>query len=143
MEPTPRRRHVEQAGCVPLLRGDDGWRVVLVTSTTTGSWSIPKGHIDPGFTPWDAAAQEAREEAGAVGEVAQVEVGSYEHFKYRKLHVVRVYPLVVRQLHDEWDERGLRQRIVLAPDEALERIDPAQRAVLAAAFAWALAADQG
>ncbi|MEY2747132.1 MAG: hypothetical protein RL112_2174, partial [Planctomycetota bacterium] len=39
MEPTPRRRHVEQAGCVPLLRGDDGWRVVLVTSTTTGSWS--------------------------------------------------------------------------------------------------------
>lgn len=143
MGPSPHRRHIEQAGCVPLLRDADGWRVVLVTSTTTGLFSIPKGHIDPGFTPWDAAAQEAREEAGAVGEVAQVEIGSYELFKYRKLHLVRVFPLVVQHLHDEWDERGLRERIVLARDEALERIDPAQRAVLAAAFAWALAAEQG
>lgn len=143
MELEPDGHPISQAGCVALLRADDGWRVVLVTSTTTGRWSIPKGHIDPGCTPWDAAAQEAREEAGVVGQIVRLELGTYEHRKHERMHLVRAYPLLVHGLDDDWEERGLRERIVLARDEALECIDPAQRRVLEAGFAWAIALDRG
>jgi 8-oxo-dGTP pyrophosphatase MutT (NUDIX family) len=43
---------------VPTRRAADGSRVL----------SLPKGHVDPGETPVQAAAREVREEAGVVAE---------------------------------------------------------------------------
>jgi len=43
---------------VPTRRAADGSRVL----------ALPKGHVDPGETPIEAAAREVREETGVVGE---------------------------------------------------------------------------
>lgn len=50
------------AGCV-VLRDNDGWEM-LVLRTQDGSPDMPKGHIDTGETPFDAALRETSEEAG-------------------------------------------------------------------------------
>jgi mutator protein MutT len=51
-------RDSEVAVIVPTRRAADGSRVL----------SLPKGHVDPGETPLQAAEREVREEAGVVAE---------------------------------------------------------------------------
>jgi 8-oxo-dGTP pyrophosphatase MutT (NUDIX family) len=51
-------RGEEVVAIVPTRRAADGSRVL----------SLPKGHVDPGETPLEAAAREVREEAGVVAE---------------------------------------------------------------------------
>ncbi len=51
--------HATGSAIVVGLRG-----VVLLTHKRLGLWLQPGGHIDPGESPWEAAAREAREETG-------------------------------------------------------------------------------
>lgn len=39
-------------------------RILLVRGKTTGKWSFPKGHIQPGETKFECAARETFEETG-------------------------------------------------------------------------------
>src|SRR4051812_31246741 len=52
-----------QFGALPVRRTKDGSRILLVTSRETGRWIIPKGWPMAGKKPYQAAAQEALEEA--------------------------------------------------------------------------------
>jgi ADP-ribose pyrophosphatase YjhB (NUDIX family) len=57
---------------------------VAVVSQRGDSWSLPKGHVDPGETPRGAAEREVAEETG-ITELAFIrELGSYERFKIGK-----------------------------------------------------------
>ncbi|MGH9349771.1 MAG: NUDIX domain-containing protein [Vicinamibacterales bacterium] len=61
---------VEQAGAVVYRRGQDGFRVLLVRARKSPTdWIFPKGHIEDGETPAEAAVREAEEEAGVTGRV--------------------------------------------------------------------------
>jgi 8-oxo-dGTP pyrophosphatase MutT (NUDIX family) len=51
-------RGEEMIAIVPTRRAADGSRVL----------ALPKGHVDPGETPLEAAEREVREEAGVVAE---------------------------------------------------------------------------
>ena len=53
--------------------------VVLVTRSSGKGWIVPKGSIDEGERPRDAAIREAEEEAGLRGVVARKPVGRYRH----------------------------------------------------------------
>ena len=57
---------------VPTRRAADGTRVL----------ALPKGHVDPGETPVQAAAREVREEAGVEGELVG-ELGDV-HYVYMR-----------------------------------------------------------
>lgn len=50
------------AGVVPLRRTPQGWRVLVLRAYK--NWDFPKGVIDPGEDPMDAAKREASEETG-------------------------------------------------------------------------------
>ncbi len=55
--------------------------LILVVNQNGNSWSLPKGHIDPGETPLDAAKREIYEESGVQKLQLIRELGSYERPK--------------------------------------------------------------
>ncbi|MEO7410251.1 MAG: DUF47 family protein [Sphingomicrobium sp.] len=89
--------------------------VLLVTSRETKRWVIPKGNLAGGVAPHIGAAEEAFEEAGVVGAICPVALGS---FRYRKrkgsgaslMADVEVFPLAVNRELDDWPEKAERER---------------------------------
>jgi 8-oxo-dGTP pyrophosphatase MutT (NUDIX family) len=62
-----------------VVTNDDG--EVLVVSQRGTSWSLPKGHIDPGENALVAAKREIYEESGIRDLELIRELGSYERYK--------------------------------------------------------------
>ncbi len=108
----------KQSGVIPIL--DD--RLVLITSRKSEQWIIPKGYVEKGLSPADSAAKEAYEEAGLIGVVHHQEAGNYRYRKFGKLFSVKVYPLFIETMLDEWDEMHLRSRKLVTPAEAVEMV---------------------
>jgi 8-oxo-dGTP pyrophosphatase MutT (NUDIX family) len=103
-----------QVGAMPVRLDDKGEpEVLLLTSRETRRWIIPKGWRMKGRTPWEAAAQEALEEAGVVGRPRKKPLGSYVYFKRRKAHFdvcrVDVYVLAFAKQLKTWREIGQRE----------------------------------
>lgn len=122
---------VRQAAAIPVHDG----RVCLVSSRNGRRWVLPKGLIEPGHTPGEAALLEAWEEAGLVGTLTPEPVGSYLYEKLDREHHVLVYRMAVSEARDNWPERDARQRAWLTPDEAIERIEePGLRDILCRVF---------
>ena len=70
-------RKTRSAGGVVTNDGDE----VLVVSQRGTSWSLPKGHIDPGEEALAAARREIYEESG-IRELELIrELGTYERYK--------------------------------------------------------------
>jgi 8-oxo-dGTP pyrophosphatase MutT (NUDIX family) len=102
---------------------------LLVTSRRSGRWIFPKGSPIEGLQPWEAAAQEALEEAGVEGEMETRPLGTYRTIKkggIRRLVVeVDLYPMRVTTQHAEWPEKGSRHRHwVLLPEAKRLLNDP-------------------
>ncbi|CUH78783.1 NUDIX hydrolase [Tropicibacter naphthalenivorans] len=118
----------EQIAALPLRRDDKHHlRVLMVTSRNTGRWLIPRGWEMDGKTPWQAAEIEAMEEAGAKGEISPEVIGTYRYAKILSDGriipcVVRVYPMIVHKLKDDWKERKQRSRRWFSLKEAAKRV---------------------
>jgi len=54
---------------------------VLVVNQNWNSWSLPKGHIDPGEDALGAAKREIYEESGLTNLTLVRELGSYQRYK--------------------------------------------------------------
>ncbi len=116
-----------QVAALPVMVGDDGIeRVLLLTSRETGRWVIPKGWPIRGRKPYEAAAQEALEEAGVTGHVKKKPIGTYDYFKRREAHFdvcrVEVYALRVERQLKNWREKGQREAQWCALDEAADLV---------------------
>jgi 8-oxo-dGTP pyrophosphatase MutT (NUDIX family) len=61
-EPLPGRR---SAGVIVLRRVGDDWRVLLLRAFR--NWDFPKGLVEPGESPLQAAIRETAEETGLAG----------------------------------------------------------------------------
>jgi 8-oxo-dGTP pyrophosphatase MutT (NUDIX family) len=118
-----------QFAALPWRRLADGQiKVLLITSRETRRWVIPKGWPMPDRTPAAAAAQEAYEEAGVVGEPAVKPIGTYAYDKRlrdgaRQSVEVSVFPLEVLVEQLGFPEHGQRERLWTSPAEAAERVD--------------------
>ena len=53
--------HQHSAGGVAVRRGTE---IAIIRTSEEGRWQLPKGIVDPGETPDQAAVREVREEAG-------------------------------------------------------------------------------
>lgn len=66
------------AGGVAFRKAGGNVEIALIRTAAEGRWQLPKGIIDPGETPEQAALREVREEAGIVCELIEpIEVIEY------------------------------------------------------------------
>jgi 8-oxo-dGTP pyrophosphatase MutT (NUDIX family) len=113
--------------------------VMLVSSRETKRWVIPKGWPMKGRKPHAAAAQEALEEAGVVGKIEKVSLGSYHYIKLMRngagiLCRVDVFPLEVERQRKNWPEREERITRWFPIDEAADAVREPELAKLIRAF---------
>lgn len=102
-----------QVAALPFVEVATGIDVLLITSRRRGRWIIPKGWPVDGLSYPGAAAREAREEAGAHGEIGQETIGDYTYTKqtgqgYGVPCRVLVYPLRVAYQELAWREQAER-----------------------------------
>lgn len=105
---------LHQVGALPIRREADGSiRVMLVTTRETRRWIIPKGWPMKGKKDHEAAAQEAREEAGVEGSISKEPIGAYLYWKRRDAHFdlcqVTVYLMTVDKQLKKWREQSQRE----------------------------------
>jgi 8-oxo-dGTP pyrophosphatase MutT (NUDIX family) len=128
----PPRGHTEprfvQLAALCWRKGEAGPEVLLVTSSS-GRWILPKGWPMEGKSPAEAALTEAWEEAGvARGKASRKPVGSYMATKRTVqgddvpcLH--RVYAIKVRDVADDFPEAHRRDRAWVSPEQAASMVD--------------------
>jgi 8-oxo-dGTP pyrophosphatase MutT (NUDIX family) len=104
--PTDAARQV----AVVALRFGDEPEVCLIRRRDSGKWGIPKGFIDRGDTPEQAALTEALEEAGLQGRIMSHDVGVYRYEKWGARLTVAVYLMEVLEQHRDWLEKPIRDR---------------------------------
>ncbi len=117
-----------QVGALPVRLDENGEpQILLLTSRETRRWIIPKGWRMKGRTPWQAAAQEALEEAGVVGRPHKKPIGHYTYFKRQKAHFelcrVDVYVLDFTKQLKTWREIGQREVQWFSLSEAADLVE--------------------
>ena len=121
----------KQYAALPYRHFDDqGLQVMLITSRGTGRWIVPKGWPMAGLKPWRAAAREAYEEAGIVGEIEKRAAGRYDYQKRFDDGTVTtcevdVFPLRVQEELPRWPEQDQRTRRWFSPEEASALVEEA------------------
>jgi len=95
---------------------------ILLVSTASGNWTIPKGVVERHLTPAQSAAQEAFEEGGIRGAVREPSVGSFEYEKWGGVCKVEVFEMDVTEVLDQWPENTVRERQWLTLEEASSRV---------------------
>jgi len=99
----------------------------LLVNTSAGKWTFPKGRIAPEMLPYEAAEQEALEEAGAIGTIEETCLGHYMDLKRMLGHdnrsreiLVAAYLLEVETMSVPQEPR--RNPTWFTPDEAKQRL---------------------
>ncbi|MEO8115793.1 MAG: NUDIX domain-containing protein, partial [Phenylobacterium sp.] len=110
-------------------------KVLLITSRETGRWVIPKGWPMKGKRPHAAAAREAFEEAGVVGQIAKTALGDYGYDKRMKTGQtlpcrVEVFALKVTAQRRSWPEKDERTSQWFDWEEAAEAVEEDELASL-------------
>lgn len=113
--------------CFRYKEGGDEIEVLVITSRESGRWIVPKGWPMKGKEPHEAAAIEAWEEAGVRGKVRRAPIGRYTYLK--ELDDGKVVPCVVdlfqvevKEIRNEFKERGQRRIDWVSLDEAARRV---------------------
>ena len=106
-----RRAVTIQAGAIPFRQGRGGrLEILLIRRINKKKWGIPKGMVERGQSPPQAAEAESVEEAGASGELSPQSIGAFTYTKLGCQFLVHVYLLHVTEAHDEYPEHRLRER---------------------------------
>jgi 8-oxo-dGTP pyrophosphatase MutT (NUDIX family) len=80
-------RRTTVAAAVPVRRRKAGGvEFLLVRTSSGGRWTFPKGTVERGESMSQAAAREAREEAGVTGDVGSEPLGVYRYAPSRNGH---------------------------------------------------------
>lgn len=113
----------KQYGVIPFIRRGKKYRLVLVTSQTHGYWIFPKGHLVPGKSKYESAAQEAFEEAGLKGTVHKDHVYEAHFSRKDEKTILFLYPMEVKKMMHRWPERHQRKRRAVRLSSAEELLE--------------------
>lgn len=110
----------EQAGVLPWRRGDNGVEVLLITSHS-GHWIVPKGMVEPDLGPEASAVDEAWEEGGVRG-VITGPLGHYTTEKWDRVWSIALFAMRVDQVFETYPEVGERDRVWVPLAHASSRV---------------------
>jgi len=113
---------VQQAAVIPYRIRNARVEVALVTTFDGKGWIVPKGSVDAGERPRDAAIREAEEEAGLRGVVARKPIGRYVQVKRNERRTVHVFLMRVTTVRKRWLEDHIRRRRWMRIPEARNRL---------------------
>jgi 8-oxo-dGTP pyrophosphatase MutT (NUDIX family) len=127
---------IRQVGALPLRKSRGGLEILLVSSRETGRWVIPKGWPSKRLSDPDAAAREAKEEAGVTGKISGVPAGSYRYRKKTAENVrvltVTCYVLWVKKERKRWREQDQRTRLWFSQEDAIKKVrEPGLKTLIA------------
>jgi 8-oxo-dGTP pyrophosphatase MutT (NUDIX family) len=110
-------------------------QVLLVTSRDTGRFVIPKGWTEKKLSDPDAAANEAFEEAGIRGVIANEPLGTYAYIKvmgpgFALPCVITVYAMEANVELSKWPEMRERTRHWMTLDTAAASVDEVELKML-------------
>jgi 8-oxo-dGTP pyrophosphatase MutT (NUDIX family) len=115
--------YIAQAAAVPFRVTRRGRvEVLLIRRRGKRKWGIPKGLIDPGHTPRQAALIESEEEAGIEGALVGRRLGRYTYEKFGGTCLVTVYALRVTAEREKFLEQRSRERQWFPLDEAARTV---------------------
>ncbi|MEN8130446.1 MAG: NUDIX hydrolase [Pseudomonadota bacterium] len=117
--------YYNQSAVIPYRGDSSPYEILMITSRKKKRWVIPKGIIEPNLSAPDSAAKEAVEEAGLEGLVSDQPIGSYQYEKWGGTCKVRVYPMQVYKLLDDWLE-SYRDREWVDLETAISRVNENQ-----------------
>ena len=126
---------IQQSAVLPYRFRKDRLELLLVTSTGTKRWILPKGHIEPGLSARESAEFEALEEAGVVGTTGPRSIGTYQYQKRPEKGGercrVRVFAMAVTRVLKSYPEKSKRKRKWVTCKKALQEIqEPELRALI-------------
>ena len=108
-----------RAACV-CVRDDSESEVLLVSSSARpDTWIIPGGKIQHNEAAETSALREAMEEAGVVGGLGRC-LGVFDNDERK--HRTTVFVLIVHELTDVYEDRGLRNRAWFSLEEAAKAL---------------------
>jgi 8-oxo-dGTP pyrophosphatase MutT (NUDIX family) len=112
---------IRQSGAIVVRLDSKQPRVLLVTAKRNPrNWIFPKGHIEKGESPEEAALREAREEAGVVGKL----IGPAGVLEYAFLGAyARVEYFLAEFTRESGPPEDGRSRVWCELDDALERLN--------------------
>jgi 8-oxo-dGTP pyrophosphatase MutT (NUDIX family) len=88
------RREIS-AGCVVFRRSDGIVEVALIQPHERKAWALPKGFIEPGEPPEEAAQRETREEAGLSGNIiSKIDTIKYSYMAKWEKPSIRIFKIV-------------------------------------------------
>ena len=99
-----------QAAVIPYRIRKARIEVALITRSSGRGWIVPKGSVNRGEGPREAAIREAEEEAGLLGVVGRRPIGHYRLINGNGPCRVDVFPMRVTDVLEHWLEDGLRRR---------------------------------
>ena len=93
-----------QSAAMPFRERRGEIQVLMITARNTNRWIIPKTIVHGHPTPQQAAVNAARREAGVVGPISSLPIGSYCYEKWGGTCTVSVYVLQAERLLLRWDQ---------------------------------------
>lgn len=111
-----------EIGALPYRFRNQQLEIVLITTRRRKRWIFPKGHVEKRLTSTKVAELEAFEEAGVVGRIGKRDSREFAVRRGSRKVRLRVFPMKLDQMLEDWPEADERQRIVLRIDEALKVI---------------------
>ncbi|MFN8674372.1 MAG: NUDIX hydrolase [Candidatus Sericytochromatia bacterium] len=125
-----RKNIIDQSGVIPYFIKNNEIYIILITSMQTGNWTLPKGLIENNMTAEESAIKEALEECGVIGELKNNFCEEYFYSKWSLNFKVKMYPLTISEIFNDWEEKHLRKRSFFTLKEAINIIKIEQKDIL-------------